>query len=258
MSISDDHIKKLREIYIPPIGFQNTGAICYFNSLMQCLLSCPLFIKYMIDKHHPLFIEFCNDILNDKWNVLFTTKLLHSLQHFQPNQSSSEYFVMMVDSFSLEKIFECQYKITTVCKECSHTKQKIDTTYNILLNDSFSEFIQTGCDLSSVLCDGCKQKTTLSEHRKIRAVSNVIAISLNKYFLKKVIEYPTHLTLESFQYRLKGTVEHHGVLGGGHYICRVARGDAYYLIDDKNVNSITKEQFEKCLPETYMLFYEQL
>ena len=121
-------IEDLQKTVIPPIGFQNTGAICYFNSLMQCLLSSPYFIRFVIDKRHPLFLEFCNDILNDKWNVIFTTKLLHSLQNFQPNQSSSEYFVLMVDSLSLEKLFECQYKITTVCKECNHAKEKIDTT----------------------------------------------------------------------------------------------------------------------------------
>lgn len=258
MSNMSNTIEDLQKTVIPPIGFQNTGAICYFNSLMQCLLSSPYFIRFVIDKRHPLFLEFCNDILNDKWNVLFTTKLLHSLQNFQPNQSSSEYFVLMVDSLSLEKLFECQYKITTICKECNHTKQKIDTTYNVLLNDSFSEFMQTGCELSGVLCDGCKQKTTLVEHRKIRAVSNVIAISLNKYFSKKMIDYPSNLTLGAFRYRLKGTVEHYGVLGGGHYVCRVERGDDHYLIDDTNVKTMTKEQYETCLPETYMLFYEQL
>ena len=32
---------------IPPIGFNNTGAICYFNSLIQCLLSSKNFLIFI-------------------------------------------------------------------------------------------------------------------------------------------------------------------------------------------------------------------
>ena len=90
-------------------------------------------------------------------------------------------------------------------------------------------------------------------------MSDVIAISLNKYFSKKIIEYPISISFGKFKYRLKGTVEHFGELNGGHYVCRVERGaPEHYIIDDTNVIPISIDIYQKSKSETYMIFYEQV
>lgn len=273
-----------KTVTIPAIGFHNSGAICYFNSLIQCLLSSPFFLRFTFEnennennennhnnenhnnekheieskknKNKP-FTAFFMNILSDQWNMLFTTGLLQQLRNFQPNQSSSEYFILMIDSLGWEKLFECQYKLTTRCNECGFTKEKVDVSYNVLVNQ-FDEFVQTATSLENVMCDGCKKKTTLIEQRKINAVSNMIVISLNKYFMKNIIPYPIQFTLGDFTFRLKGSIEHFGILGGGHYTCRVERQDGYYGIDDSRVISIDKETFERPMAETYMVFYDRV
>ena len=272
-----------KDVTIPAIGFHNSGAICYFNSLIQCLLSSPFFLRFTFvnenetknenneakneknenneknetkNKEKP-FTAFFMNILSDQWNMLFTTSLLQQLRNFQPNQSSSEYFILMIDSLGWEKLFECQYKLTTRCNECGFTKEKIDVSYNVLVNQ-FDDFVQTASSLENVLCDGCKKKTTLTEQRKISAVSDMIVISLNKYFMKNIIPYPIQFTLGAFTFRLKGSIEHFGILGGGHYICRVERQDGYYIIDDSRIVSIDKDTFERPMPETYMVFYDRV
>ena len=118
--------------------------------------------------------------------------------------------------------------------------------------------MQTATSLENVMCDGCKQKTTLIEQRKISAVSDMIVISLNKYFMKNIIPYPIQFTLGTFTFRLKVAIEHFGILGGGHYTCRVERGDGHYIIDDSRVASIDKDTFYRPMPETYMVFYDRV
>jgi ubiquitin C-terminal hydrolase len=269
--MNDTHYKNMKingkEVIIPAIVFHNSGAICYFNSLIQCLLSSPFFLRFTFEtenktdsiknEHEKPFTAFFMNILSDQWNMLFTTSLLQHLRNFQPNQSSSEYFILMADSLGWEKLFECQYKLTTRCNECGFTKEKIDVSYNVLVNQ-FDEFVQTASSLENVVCDGCKNRTTLTEQRKISAVSDMIVISLNKYFMKNIIPYPIQFTLGAFTFRLKGSIEHFGILGGGHYTCRVERQDGYYGIDDSRVVSIDKETFEKPMSETYMVFYDRV
>lgn len=246
-----------KELIIPTIGFQNTGSICYFNSLIQCLLSSEHFIRFV--SNHPLFNDFFRHIMEDQWNATFTTSLLHSIGNFQPNQSSSEYFLYLLDYLKWEDLFECKHVIQTVCMACQHKKEKQDVSYNPFIESSFSEFIQYECTLENVLCDGCKQKTNFSKKQVLHKISNLIVLSLNKYFMKKLIEYPSVIQVgNNVKYRLIGTIEHLGVLGGGHYIARVRRGDEFYIVDDMRVTQINEETFTKCVAETYMIFYERM
>jgi ubiquitin C-terminal hydrolase len=260
-------INKMGKFTIPPLGFQNTGAICYFNSLMQCLLSSSQFIKFIVtDKQHPDFIQFFANIFKrQSWDPLFTTHLLHRIGNgnFLPNQSSSEYFLLFMDTLRWDHLFECRYQITKDCQGCSHHKESTDVSYNVLINDTVDEFIKTDAVLDGLLCDGCKVKTTYHQRQMIYSVSPIIVLSFNKYFGKKQIDYPPQLEIGSLTYRLIGTIEHTGGLYDGHYTARVRRVngedvESYYKMDDASVLPITKETFEHAVPETYMVFYERV
>lgn len=257
-----------KKICIPPIGFKNTGAICYFNALIQCLLSSTRFIEFSLtldEKNHKntVFIDFFRHIVNDMWNVMFTTKLLIELNGFNPNQSSSEYFIKIVDELMLEKLFECKYQIRMKCMKCGFEKVTTDVTYNVLVDKSFDELFHTESQLENVLCDGCKQKTLYSEERRLNDVSNMIVVSFNKYFGKHLISYPTSFKMNEHLYEMTGTVEHFGVLNAGHYVARTTRLDAdenrdkHYIFDDERVVEIDEDTFSKSMQETYMIFYQK-
>lgn len=253
-----------KKLIIPALGFKNTGAICYFNSLLQCILSSTHFLRFILtDNRDPRFLSFFQNICNDLWNSTFTTELLQSIGNFQPNQSSSEYFLMIMDALKWERLFECRHQQTKECTSCGHKNVTSDISYNVLINDSLEEFMKTECHLDNVLCDGCKIKTTYTQHQQIHSLSPVIVLSLNKYFGKKLIQYPQMIQFgDKANYVLIGTIEHFGGLEGGHYISRVRRledGSAcYYIIDDTKVIPITEETFFKSVPETYMVFYERV
>ena len=116
-----------KPLEIPPIGFHNTGAICYFNSLIQCLLSSKNFLDFILnDKEDPMFGDFLKNIVNDSWDMVFTTRLLqkHNKHNIvEGNQSSSEYFIFLVDFLKLENIFECHHIIQSTCKNCGYQKE---------------------------------------------------------------------------------------------------------------------------------------
>ena len=243
-------------LQIPPLGFHNTGSICYFNSLIQCLLSSKNFLKFILyDKQDPLFTEFLINIVNDLWDMTFTTKILQKYNIVEGNQSSSEYFIFMIDLMKLENIFECQHKIISTCQNCGYKKENKDISYNTLINDDITEFFRYDEKIDNVNCDNCKVKSTIQRNKIIYGLPPVIVLSFNKYFGKKVINYPEIFSNSEVEYRLVGTVEHYGVLGAGHYISRFKRNGSYSLADDSRVGEIKEIN---CMPETYMVFYERV
>ena len=58
-------------MFLGPFGLQNTGVLCYLNTLLQSLVSCPSFNKIILD-HKEYFEE------NDKRLCIEYIKLLES------------------------------------------------------------------------------------------------------------------------------------------------------------------------------------
>jgi len=248
---------------MPALGFKNTGSICYFNSLIQCILSSSHFLKFIVNHENKYnlfreFLKFVNE--EDKWDVLFTTRLLILCKMINPNQSSSEYFVYLLDLLKLEPLFESTYKDIYECKECHKKIYKKDISYCPLVNNDFSEFFEFSEEIENFNCEECKEKRTIIHTKKIESLSDIVVISFNKYFEKKMIAYPSEFKIYNENgeqsYQLIGTVEHIGTLSGGHYICRIKRNDTIYIADDINVQTVESLDMKPVM-ETYMVFYEK-
>ena len=240
-------------LVVPPLGFQNSGAICYFNSLIQCLISSKHFLYAMLSDKCPIFKDFLINITNDRWDMLFTTNLLRQYNIIQGNQSSSEYFLMLIDLLKLENLFECEHRIITTCDNCKQTKESTDISYNILIDNNIEEFFKSEEKVEQVNCDFCHVKSNMERKKLINKMPPIIGISFNKYFGKKHIPYPVAIKSPDFEYSLIGTVEHMGMLGAGHYTSRFMRNGECYLADDSNTRQISELN---PVPETYMIFYE--
>lgn len=244
-----------KQLVIPPMGFENTGSICYFNSLLQCLLSSSVFLAYMIKHPTKEFTEFFRFIINGQWDLIFSTRLLQTYNLVRPNQSVSEYFGFFLERLHLEPIFECSHRVISRCQGCGYTKETKDKFYNLLVDGHFSEFFKYEEILDDVKCDQCKQKHQVFRKRLIEGIPPVLAISLNKYLVKRDIDYPQGFKIEDVSYRLIGTVEHYGVLGAGHYVARFHRNGQYMMANDSRVTPIT-DITPTC--NTYMIFYERV
>ena len=244
---------------IPQLGFQNTGSICYFNSLVQCLLSSKNFLQFILhhENDYNLFRPFLKHIAEDKWDQIFTTRLLHHCNMVNPNQSSSEYFIHLIDLLKLERLFEYSHIIKTICDTCHTEIQKKDVSCSLLINDNFDEFFEFDEKIDNFNCEKCKIKTSVKQYKTIETISDVVVVCLNKYFGKKMISYPPSFTFTSDRYRLVGTIEHIGELQGGHYVSRCSRNEKTILVDDSRVMEISDNNITPVV-ETYMVFYEKV
>jgi uncharacterized UBP type Zn finger protein len=244
------------EVCIPPLGFLNTGAICYFNSLVQSLLSCKPFLAFLCkeENHESLFYYFLRFIAVDKqWDPQFTTRLLQIMNVFEPNQSSSEYFLKLCDYLKMDDLFQTKTETITTCHECKTESKRIDTSVYFLIDNEITEFCETKRDIEGFQCDTCKKKVNATLVTKIKQISSIMVFSFNKYFGKKNIHYPKGFIIEDKKYQLVATIEHQGDLNGGHYYCRTVRNGELLCIDDMNVSKM--ESIDPT-ENTYMAFYE--
>lgn len=247
---------KDHELVIPSLGFQNTGAICYFNALVQCLLSSRTFVHYICkEKQESVFYLFFKFIaVEKKWDPFFTSKLLHVMNAYVPNQSSSEYFLKLCDYAKLDDLFTTKTETITTCLECKNESKLIDSSVYFVINENINEFCESNRQIDDYQCDTCKKKVSATIHSKLSEISPIMVFSFNKYFEKKHIEYPKGFTINNDkEYHLISTVEHHGILQAGHYFSRSMRNGQLVNIDD---NSVTKLDDLPSTENTYMAFYQ--
>ena len=170
---------------------------------------------------------------------------------FEPNQSSSEYFLKLCDFFKMDDLFQTKTETLTICNKCHHENKIVDISVYIMIDNDINECIETKRTIENYQCDLCKEKVNATIISRLTETSEIIIFTFNKYFQKNNIEYP----LEFRNYKLLSTIEHHGVLNAGHYFCRSVRNNSIFQFDDNNVQPISS--FEPT-PNTYMVFYQKI
>jgi ubiquitin C-terminal hydrolase len=138
-------------------GLQNTGVICYFNSLLQSLLSCTSLNQYIINAPHTitsksgqpiernkvwkLYYEMIKSMMtntNDDlsfWSVQLWTTLMENLSKNKKyskfgkgQEDAHEGFLILIDALNdlkIDKLFEHRFRTTIDCKDCQHTCSRI-------------------------------------------------------------------------------------------------------------------------------------
>ena len=273
------------------IGFTNIGAICWFNSMLQLLISSKYIIKSILDDNkenkNKLLIEFQNFLICYTSNSLTqnnSIKLLHVFLHevkekhpksvlnYLTQQSASEgmtFFLDMLNSKSLNNILTHITEESIICKQ---TKEVISSKKNV--NNQFmlfntNDLIKRGLP-DTILCsqDNLEEDFVPENYKKdinkqykrvyiLKYIPEVIIISLNKYIQKNNIILPEvfkipHVNGSDMIYNKKAEIDHLGVLGGGHYISRVLRQDKVFLFND----NIYSDSELKTNRNTYITLYE--
>lgn len=132
-------LKKYNTTYVPdPIGLKNYGATCYFNSLIQALLSCPSIYEVLQenkDKEH--FKEsYIADLLYKLWNSAlkgenidkliydFWVCIIHISKGVlnQDQQDAHEGLMMFFNAIEklpeLSRLFEHRHSRLLMCNKC--------------------------------------------------------------------------------------------------------------------------------------------
>jgi ubiquitin C-terminal hydrolase len=179
---------------IPPIGFTNSGSICYFSALIQCLLSSTFFVRYVKEecKGDLLFDNFFEELQRrGKFDEYFTTRLLETMPGGKlPNQSSSEYLLLLIERMHMDALFQYAHLVRNTCISCGNISESTDKATLLLLTNNMLEFFEHSETIEGVSCDRCHNKDGIKQDRFLRSIPPVIVVSLNKYFEKTQFYYP--------------------------------------------------------------------
>ncbi len=217
-----------------PVPFMNNGAVCWGNSLIQFLLSCPQFVEIINEGtgRNDIFIEFEKLIKkirtgnpDSQYGPIAIISLLNnfSTRHFNINlqngqQCPDEAFHFLIDAMkndNIEYIFKTRYDSAPFCNLCkkfgdinrNEPNITIDLEFHKKLNNpvEFSENIKKHMLRSEkYVCDKCKQTNTISVIQySLRMAQSVIIVRVknnnvggNFGLSKENVAYPPHFSLE--------------------------------------------------------------
>lgn len=140
------HLKLSEHYSVRPCGLQNTGVICYFNSMLQCLLSCTSFVQlFRTNEEINSRNELCKRLYElmqydgeqpypsaQVWMAFIQQLRLRKMlppQFSGQNdvQESLTLFLDCLNSPEIDTLFESRYSHSIYCLEC-----KRSTSYKIL------------------------------------------------------------------------------------------------------------------------------
>ena len=256
-----------------PLGLQNIGNSCYLNSLVQCLLCCDEFNKFVFTMKPNKFTQAYSNIYQSGGNVQEILNFViesmqghtHNLQ-FGTQEDSNEGFVLLMDALSkygeVNDLFNIRYVSQYHCTFCDRISNNITEKCEIFISYddkevSLKEFlhIQT-TRIPDYTCEGCKKMGGVIQTKRLCRISNTVVVLLKKYMHKEQISLPKTFDVRTYsgvnEYKLVATIEHYGTQNGGHYVAQGVRNGREYLFNDSSVhqNNLT------ITPNTYIVFYQ--
>ena len=252
------------------IGLNNINSIFYLNSIIQSLISCKSFVKWVLQNKEVfineknqigiLFYNIIKKIQNDvdlnNENYILSKKL-----NFEDQNCAHEALLLIIDKLNIENIFKIKYNTYKHCNECNNTTrvEAIDlVTYDYYFSDKddFTESINNEVEpIDDCECEFCKKKTSQKLIKKVIESNDVFVVMFKQYNSKKNYKYDNILLLNNMIYKLKAKICHIGNLNGGHYWVTRYIGSKILKINDENITELDSDIVDEY---TYMLFYQKI
>ena len=237
-------------------GMPNLGNTCYYNSLMQALISIPGFPEI---HHHQLMSYLRRTPTSSNDNAI-------RQRYGWQQEDAHEGYVYITEMLPrhLQRQFELRQRSTIICT-CGHHFEAEAVVSNSIFVTSQAEYDQlfglcnvpdTDAYWSPILadykCDKCGQVGTSVKYTKLTMVGEVIVVIMKKYNAKSLIKYAENVRVGKHKFTLIAQVDHYGTTAGGHYNATCRRNNGWYVLDDSSVMTsagITPSQ------TAYMLVY---
>lgn len=276
-----------------PFGFNNIGAICWLNSLLQSLVSCTSLTKYMLENKdlfalNPLAIAYIGlleralanpqpalmgasvDVLSGLMRANKSRIVLGNSQECA-NEALTMFIDLMHDS-DVNALFNMVYKITIICPSCG---VKTDKTRDDILTvgiphvaacnsrEAFTMYLKHHPNkLDYYTCEKCAMKSygVVRSYSLVRT-SDIIVVVLDKHRAKYNQYYPQTLVFNEKSARLApitytqiASIDQSGGIHGGHYIAHALRRNR--VAHDFNDTMVGPGVLTPN-PNTYMVFYHK-
>lgn len=269
-----------------PVGFINTGTICYLNSLLQSLLGCDILNNFLLDNERAYLqnnilmiylgiikktrnLEQEGIILNDNIEFLRSIIVKLNVNNFGYSQEdASECFLLFlraIDDKKIDSLFNHIYKCDIVCLNCDKIqsiKNDISSQFNISIYDKITNIANHLRYNKTVLegynCTNCNNNTRMYKINRLIKLPPILIINFNKYYNKYETNYPESISFKNENddnsliiYKLRSNITHFGNMGGGHYIAKSIRNGIPYLFNDSHYSRSNMDTDQN----SYILMY---
>jgi ubiquitin C-terminal hydrolase len=280
--------------YVPgEFGLNNTGVICWCNSILQALISCSSFNQTLLECKEKLsgnqfaleYIKLIETSLIDNTDTRIegSSAMIHrrfmermqrqgnTIRFGNSQECVDEALSLIIDMLGLPEIerrFTSIYECVVVCRECNkrticardkNFRIEVFTEVKLETEEQFRNWIKNHpSELNNYKCE-CGSTGTKLRVECLKRVSEILILLFNKFQRKdkrwypESIEFPTAGN-KSLKYKLVSTVEHYGTMSGGHYTARALREGGFKLFNDSSVVGSNSSPTE----QTFMLVYHMV
>jgi len=237
--------------HIGQIGLRNLHNTCYLNACLQLLTHSGFFLSNFLQQINDGNDEIFNDVektiqklILEKWtsknktfnptNIQKSIAKRNPIFELGPQNDSSESMVFLLDLFkneSLLNVFENKFNSTRECQNCKNITKSIET-FNIIsldmapsFDESFDIFQKTELLDGKVNCDKCNQKQDFTKTYTFNKLADNLILHMKRFIQRgnryiknnNPINIQDILTINGYNYELRGLIIHSGRIGGGHY-----------------------------------------
>lgn len=250
-----------------PSGFHNTGAICWFNSLLQSLITVigtkvPADTRQVVSQFSAAVSAptVASNISLLRAFLMECRAKGHPANFGGGQECAEEGLTLLLDALDggsgcIDAQFRVVYTRSITCPKCNTVTELRDNAIDVKLFDrasleglpqqisSFTEYLRlhpSPCD--AFVCPQCNETTKgLVFMERLIQANDVITVVLPKYDAKYLQWFPDKLTFVTktgslLTYELCAQIEHSGTQSGGHYWAIVRRDADVYTCNDASIS----------------------
>lgn len=253
-----------------PVAQNNTGAICWFNSLMQTLLGIPAIAQILLDyapefKNNGLAREYTNILANGQtsnssYGLLraFLARMKTMKINLNIGAQGQDCAGMAMFEFirglgpRIEEAFKTVVEFTITCPNCGAQTQTtrddachLGVSGNVIFTTEaeFKKYLHLHEDnVDAWKCDECRVLSRDVKRRaQLKVLRSVIMVLFEHNHTLRRRWFPSSMTFPkigggNLTYNLVGKINYSGCITSGHYYAHSLR-DSWYCLNDTSMSS---------------------